>query len=37
MKNVKSITRTRLTDKHLGGRMQIAATEIKPDFERLMK
>jgi hypothetical protein len=37
MKNVRSRTKTRLTDEHLGGCMRIATTEIKPDFERLLK
>jgi hypothetical protein len=37
MKNVKSRTRTRLTDEHLEGCMRIATTEIKRDIERLLK
>jgi hypothetical protein len=36
IKNVKSRTRTRLTDDHLHGYMRIA-TEIKRDSERLLK
>jgi hypothetical protein len=37
IKNVKSKTRTRLTDQHLQGCMRIATTEIKPDTEKLIK
>jgi hypothetical protein len=33
LKNVKSITRTRLIDKHFKGCTSITATEIKPDVE----
>jgi hypothetical protein len=36
MKNIKSKTRTSLTDKHLEKYMQTATTEIKPDIERLL-
>jgi hypothetical protein len=36
MKNVKSRSRTRLTDEHLEGRMLIA-TEINHDKEKLLK
>jgi hypothetical protein len=37
MNNVKSRTRTRLTDEHLEGCMRIAMTQIKPDTDRLIK
>jgi hypothetical protein len=37
IKNVQLRTRTRLTDEHLEGCVRIAATEIKPDTEMLLK
>jgi hypothetical protein len=37
MKNIKSETRTRLTDEHLEGCVRIVTTEIKPDIEGLLK
>jgi hypothetical protein len=37
MKNVRSRTRTRLTDKHLDGCMRIATREIETILERLLK
>jgi hypothetical protein len=37
MKNVKSRTRTRLTDECVEGYVWIAATEIKSDIERFIK
>lgn len=37
MKNMKSKTRTRLTDRHLEETLRIATTQIKPDIETLIK
>jgi hypothetical protein len=37
MKNIKSGTRTCLTDEHLEETSQIATTSIKPDIEALIK
>jgi hypothetical protein len=37
MKDIRSRIRMRLPDKHLKGCMQIVATEIQPDIERLLK
>jgi hypothetical protein len=37
MKNVKSRTRTRLTEEYLEGCMRIATSEIEYDIERLLK